>query len=312
MIDKRHSAANSAHLAISGATGLIGSAVARRLSASGEIVTIGRRDSDHLRADFSDPASVEQLNLQGIDTLIHCAGIVDEDFTNAARAFRQATEGMAALVARAKAARIRQFVYISTGHIYGPYVGRISEASPPNPLHNYAISHFASEQILRRAAGTEFRAAVLRPCAVFGIPPDVARFRRWALIPFGFPRSAVHEGVIALASRGIQRRNFVGTDDIADAISLWMGNEEKTPFTAINLVGKDSMTVFAFAELCGRIAEKVTGRACRITRPDGIDPPPDSFDYTTLDSRYAGEANLAATIERLMQLLNDSDMRRGQ
>src|ERR1700733_14277191 len=104
MTDVSYSARRPLRLAISGARGLIGSAVARKLSASYEVVTIGRHDNCDFRADLSDPASVSQLNLQGCGGVIHCAGVVDEDFANAERAFRQATQGMAALVERAKSA----------------------------------------------------------------------------------------------------------------------------------------------------------------------------------------------------------------
>ena len=293
-------------IALTGGTGLIGSAVRNLLSESHPVVTIGRRRGADLVADLSQPDAVAAMDLSGCEALVHCAGIVDEDFTNSERAFRQATQGMAALVARAKAAGIRRFVYVSSAHIYGRFTGVISEASTPNPLHDYAIAHFASEQILRRATTPDFQALVLRPCAVFGIPPELARFRRWALIPFGFPKAAVEDGVIALASRGLQRRNFVGTEDIAQQIKQWLCEKNENPFTALNCVGKESMTVLAFAEMCSQISEKVTGRKCRITRPDGDNPEPDSFEYTTSETARIGKTDLGATLEHLTRMLSGS------
>jgi len=253
--------------------------------------------------DLSEPDSIAALDLNGCEVLVHCAGIVDEDFSNTGRAFRQATQGMAALVARAKACGVKRFVYISSAHVYGPFQGRKTEASPPNPLSDYAIAHFASEQILRRATGPKFRAQVLRPCAVFGIPPDVTRFRRWALIPFGFPKSLVDDGVVKLKSSGLQHRNFVATDDIARAIGLWLDNANVAAFTLTNPVGKTSMTVYDFGLMCAEIAGRVTGRPCRVVRPDGAPGAPDDFDYATGDTRNTGDTDLAATIERLTELL---------
>jgi UDP-glucose 4-epimerase len=214
---------------------------------------------------------------------------------------------MATLVRKAKLAGVRRFVYISSAHVYGPFTGIIDENARPNPLHDYAIAHFASEQILRRATTADFAGAAIRPCAVFGVPADIARFRRWALIPFGFPRAAVREGVIALASRGLQRRNFVGTDDIAQAISIWLAQEQVNSFTGMNAVGQTSMTVLDFAEMCATSAERVTGRPCRVTRPEGVDPARDNFEYNTIDPRFVGKASLTEFIDRMCGLLNVAD-----
>lgn len=293
-------------VAIAGTSGLIGAAVARKLAGAGDILTIGRHTHCDFAADFGEPETVSKLDFAGVDTVVHCAGIVDEDFSDPGRAFRQATLGMSALVGRAKAAGVKRFVYISSAHVYGPFTGTISETSPLNPLHDYAIAHFASEQTLRRAVSDSFRGAVIRPNAVFGIPPDLARFRRWGLIPFSFPRSGVRDGLIKLASRGHNQRNFVGTDDIADVVALWLSDEAAPPFVAINPVGKANMTVFDFAERCAVIAEKVSGKRCRVERPEGAEPPPDTFRYTTSDPRYVGRTDLDATVERLMRLLTET------
>lgn len=289
-------------IALTGGSGLIGATVLQRLKMKYQVCTIGRRSTSDMVADFADPASISELDLNGYDTVVHCAGIVDEDFGNPERAFRQAILGMDAFVKCAKAAGVRRFVYISSAHIYGRFTGTIDETSRPNPLHDYAIAHFASEQILRRAVGGEFRGAVLRPCAVFGIPPDLASFRRWSLIPFDFPRAAILNGEIKLASSGIQRRNFVGSEDIAKVIELWL-EQDGDSFSEINPIGSQEMTVFEFAQLCAHQAEKLNGRACRIVRPEGTDMRPDSFHYTTTNSCYLGKTDLSLTLGIFMKLL---------
>ncbi len=255
-------------IALTGGFGLIGSAVRKHLSARNVVLTIGRRSDADLLVDLSEPEAIESLDLSGYDALVHCAGTVDEDFISGTdRAFRQATRGMAALVKRAEDCGLRRFAYISSAHIYGPFVGHLDESTYPNPLQDYAIAHFASEQILRRASDASFCGAVFRPCAVFGIPPDLKLFRRWRLIPFAFPREAMERGSITLASHGEQRRNFIGNADVAAAIGLWIQDEHAPPFTAVNLVGKESMTVYAFAQLCATVSEKLTGKPCVIVRP---------------------------------------------
>lgn len=294
-------------VAITGSTGLIGSAVYDRVSRVSDAVTLGRSAGSGQKVDLSDPASIRRLDLGGCEALIHCAGIVDEDFADPGRAFRQATEGMAALVAHAKAAKVSQFVYISSAHVYGALAGVIDENSPPNPLHDYAIAHFASEQVLRRATSSGLRGLVLRPCAVFGIPPDLARFRRWSLIPFDFPRSAIQKGKIALATHGRQSRNFVGTEDIADVIMKWLQCKDAAPaFLALNPIGKSTMSILAFAEMCAEIATRITGRPCVVTRPDVQVGQVDGFAYQSIHAWSGGHTELADSLEKLMRVLAES------
>jgi UDP-glucose 4-epimerase len=291
-------------VALTGSSGLIGSAIHARLAAAGEVRTIARREGGHYKADLSDPESVAKLDLKGCDALVHSAGVVDEDFVDdPQRAFRQAIQGMAALVKVARDSGVKRALYISSAHIYGPFAGHIDETSPPNPLHDYAIAHFASEQILRRSASEDFRTAVVRPNAVFGVPPDIARFRRWRLIPFSFPKTAVEERLITLGSHGEQRRNFVGTEDIAAAVATWLADSSAGRFQGINSVGKDSMTVYDFARLCASLSEKVTGKPCRVVRPAVDSPPKDDYDFTTRDPRFIGATDIAQTVERFMRLL---------
>jgi UDP-glucose 4-epimerase len=293
-------------VAITGTTGLIGSVAYRRIAALCSVLTIGRRTGCDRIIDLSDPANVRDMDLDGCDTLVHCAGVVDEDFADAGRAFRQATQGMAALVARAKAAGISRFVYISSAHVYGPFYGEIDENVPANPLHDYAIAHFASEQILRRATSPKFRGLAVRPCAVFGIPQEFVRFRRWSLIPFDFPKSAIECGTIALASHGMQKRNFVGTEDIASTIIHWLTNSsDSTAFRAVNPIGKQTMTVLGFAEMCAAVATEITGLACKVTRPDSSAGDANAFDYKSIYNWSRGQMELAQTVRQIMLLVKE-------
>jgi UDP-glucose 4-epimerase len=295
---------------LTGAGGLIGSAVHRALAGENEVRTAGRSTSADMRVDLSDPDSVRRVDFTRADALIHCAGVTDEEFSDPGRAFLKATLGMSALVERAKAAKVSKFVYISSAHVYGPLIGTLNELSPVNPLHDYAIAHYASEQILRRATGPGFAGAVLRPCAVFGIPLSLESFNRWSLIPFAFPRGAVRDSVIALASSGLQVRNFVGNEDVAQTVADWLTEPSSRPFTAINPVGKESMSVFAFANLCAQIGLEITGRDCAVTRPEGGNVAPPPFQYSTVDERYVGSANLRDCIRQLTAALNLLDERK--
>ncbi len=292
---------------LSGATGLIGQAVQARLSADHEVVTLGRGEGAGVRADLSDPAAVAALALPPVDAFVHCAGIVDEDFRDSPeRALRMAVFGAGAAVERAIAAGATRLVYISSAHAYGPMVGKVDEASPINPMSDYAISHFATEQVFARRASDSLSVLILRPCAVFGDLADAGRFRRWSLIPFSFPRDAILQSKIVIKSTGEQRRNFVGTQDIAHQIAHWLAALGPGR-TVRNAIGETSATVHEFAQMCAAVSERLTGQPCAIERVTPTGPTVgQDYDYRTLTPPAWPLQSLEAFAERLMSKLKEA------
>jgi UDP-glucose 4-epimerase len=257
-------------VAISGSTGLIGGAVYQQLRAKTEIVRLGRRAQCDLQVDFARPDTVAALDLGGCDAVVHCAGIVDEDFKiNPAAAYLQNTLGVSALAQRAAACGVRRFVYFSSSHVYGPLTGRVNEETPVNPLSDYAIAHYAAEQSLRRVAlDRGLHALSLRPNAVFGIPVEMSTFDRWGLIPFSFPLEAVYQGRIKLFTSGQQRRNFISATDLARQVEQFlMGEAEHPAFEILNPVGPATISVYEFAQLCAEKYRELTGTECGVERP---------------------------------------------
>jgi UDP-glucose 4-epimerase len=278
--------------AVLGAHGLLGSAIARHLNA----LALGRRAPADRIVDL---ASLK-FDLSGIDALIHAAGVIDEDFSDPLRALRHAIDGTNTLVATARADGVKRLCYISSAHIYGVLRGQIDETSPPDPRSDYAIAHFVTEQILRRAASDDFRVLIFRPCAVFGLPPE--NFRRWSLVPFDFPRQAVEKGRIELRSHGLQRRNFIGAGDVARVIEAWL-TRDVPAFERINPIGKRTGTILAFARTCAREYEALTGRPCPVIAPAADHVAPDDFVYATTQDQPAPADDLAVTMRALIASL---------
>ncbi len=147
---------------VTGATGKVGSRLAKRLAARG----------DDVRALVRDPARAAELGaagielavgdllaadslaaaVRGVDAVVHCAAF-----------FRGATPeqahevndlGSQRLAAAARAARVKRFVFTSTGLVYGPNGGRPArEDDPCNPVAAYPVSKLAAEKYLLAVEG---------------------------------------------------------------------------------------------------------------------------------------------------------------
>ena len=289
---------------VTGSAGLIGSAVHKKLSQEHEVITLGRRGNVDVLGDLAEPEKISKLHLPSIDALVHCAGVIDEDFVEDPHlAIKKAIFGADALVQCAVKAGATKLVYISSAHVYGPMCGSINERSLLNPIANYAIAHFATEQIFRRNAHAGISAVALRPCAVFGDLANLGTFRRWTLIPFSFPRDAVLNHNIIIRSTGEQLRNFVGSDDIAHCCSRWL-NQDSVGWMGLNPMGGATISVYEFAKVCAVLSEKITGKPCQITRnaPTGLDFGSD-YSYQSLSDITLGHQSLQDTLERLMQAL---------
>ena len=265
-------------IAIAGATGLIGSALAAQLRSAGHtLVTIGRGPGADIRVDLTTPAAdLRAESLRGCEAMVHAAGVTDEDFADRAAAFAKAETGAIALLRAADAAGIARRVYISSAHVYGPLEGCIDEARAPRPVSDYAKAHHATEQLFQASGAATL---IARPCAVYGWPPSLERFARWSLIPFDFPRQAL-AGRIVLKSPGLQRRNFVPADGIGTLVADWLGRAS-AGVTLANAPGVAEMPVYEFARLCAKIALEETGAPVAIERPEPSGAPTAPFEYRT-------------------------------
>jgi UDP-glucose 4-epimerase len=290
--------------ALTGAGGLIGHAIAEILTAAGhEIVRIGRRDDDDIFLNLATPSSLDENSLAGCNALVHAAGVTDEDFSDRDAAFRKAIHGASVLLAAAKAAGISRLVYVSSAHVYGPLEGRIDETHPVNPLSDYAIAHFVTEQLFRRASlHPSSSTLLLRPCAVFGLPPSLERFARWSLVPYDLPRQAL-SGRITLKSRGEQRRNFVSAECIAAFVAEWLTSPANGVSVA-NVPGRDEMSIYDFALLCAKICKEEVEMSPPIERPDSSNSGPHQpLEYRSYRKSYIAGPNLEDHARLLIRIL---------
>lgn len=164
-------------VAVTGATGFLGSHVCDALLASGHRVRAAHRRSSDLRwlqgkpielvcTDLADPVALDAL-LRGCDGLIHGAGVVMADADTYARVNVEGTRLVLEAAARADA--LRSFVFISSLAAGGSGTLRQprDETMPDAPISDYGRSKCAAEAEIS-GRSWPFRTVSLRPPALYG------------------------------------------------------------------------------------------------------------------------------------------------
>ncbi len=162
-------------VAVTGASGFIGSALLDKLLARGDTVrvltrqTIGQWPQGiavHV-ADLTDPAALPALAAfcDGADVLFHCAG----DYRDESRMAALHVIGTHRLLQAARG-RVGHWVQLSSVGAYGPHRdGIVTEDSPLAPVGPYETTKTESDRlVLAEVAAGRMAATLLRPSTVFG------------------------------------------------------------------------------------------------------------------------------------------------
>lgn len=163
------------NILISGATGKVGSRLAKRLARRGHHIRALVRDSSRAAAllgneielvegDLLNPASLV-LAVQGIDAVVHCAALFRGATPEQAHAVNE--RGTQHLANAARHANVERFIFLSTGLTYGPSSVRLArEDDACNPVDAYPLSKLAAEKMLLEFEGLDMR--VVRLPFVYG------------------------------------------------------------------------------------------------------------------------------------------------
>jgi UDP-glucose 4-epimerase len=163
------------NILVTGATGKVGSRLAKRLAQRG----------DHVRALVRDPARAAGLReagvelavgdlldvaslgpaARGVDAVVHCAAFFRGATAEQAHAVNDV--GTQHLASAARGASVKRFIFTSTGLVYGSNGGRRArEDDVCAPTAAYPVSKLAAERFLFAIEGLDVR--VLRLPFVYG------------------------------------------------------------------------------------------------------------------------------------------------
>lgn len=211
------------NILVTGATGFIGAVLVDNLKNRDDTVRIllrpesdaGRAASmqvDIIRGRYDDPASLQKA-VQGIDTIIHLAGVTkavhEKEYyegnvlpvKNLLQAVSEANPGL------------HRFVFVSSLAAAGPAGNPdpgAEEKDVPKPVSSYGKSKLEAEHVCL-SFQNELPVTIVRPPAVYGPgDKDVLQFLR--LLKKGL--------ILAAGDAGIQRLSLVHVDDLVRGIVM--------------------------------------------------------------------------------------------
>ncbi|MEO4000986.1 NAD-dependent epimerase/dehydratase family protein [Mesorhizobium sp. CAU 1732] len=167
---------------VTGAYGFIGSAVTRRLTDAGWTVKAATRDPGRHPSTLSAPVRLPDLEadpvawdalLDGVDHVVHCAGIAQASDALSDADYRAANVDLTETLAKAALRRSKgRFIFLSSIRaVTGPVApGVIDDTTPPAPSDAYGRSKLEAERALRAmfAGDDAKRLVIFQPVPVYG------------------------------------------------------------------------------------------------------------------------------------------------
>ncbi|MBV6632392.1 MAG: NAD-dependent epimerase/dehydratase family protein [Alphaproteobacteria bacterium] len=215
---------------------------------------------DPLSADISlakDIRTVEAGDLEGIDTVIHLAGLSNDPLgdLDAHTTLDINHKASVRLAELAKTAGVSRFVFASSCSVYGAAGEEwIDEGSALNPVTPYGQSKILSERDIAPLADDDFCPVFLRFATVYGASPML----RFDLVVNNLMAYTVANKQVFLKSDGQSWRPLVHVADVAQSIIAAAAAPAMDVTGQVFNIGRTDQN-FRVVEIAERIAAAVPG-----------------------------------------------------
>lgn len=249
-------------IAITGATGFLGGAAARRFLRQGHILLAQGRDRGALSALEAMGALTVAADLGTDDDAasfrVACERFAPDALVHSAaksapfgrlRDFEAANvSGTQAVLDAARASGTKRLIHISTPSLYcaGEVLHLVREDSPlpPRSINHYAATKRTAEDLVRRAPDA-LETLILRPRALFG-PGDTALFPRLL--------RALEDGRLPVIGDGASRIDLTYIDNATQAIELALFADEAAVGGTFNVTNGEPVALWPLIrELCAEL-----------------------------------------------------------
>jgi nucleoside-diphosphate-sugar epimerase len=203
---------------VTGASGFLGGHVAEALSARGDQVralvrtTSNRKHVEKLAHVELFEGSIDQVDrvteaVDGVDAVVHCAGIVKARSTDEFFAVNVGGTSNLVEAARRRGKSLKRFVHVSSLEACGPSAeGQPVPVDQENPVTSYGRSKLAAEKVVL-SARIDMPVVILRPAAIYG-PRDVEILDAF---------KSIQRGLFPVINGGRSKTIWVYATDCADA-----------------------------------------------------------------------------------------------
>jgi len=267
---------------LTGASGFVGRALSKRLSADGVAIRSAVRTARGLSGDVAlipavGPGTDWSDAVSGVRVVVHLAArvhVMRDTARDPLREFREVnTEGTARLAEQAAEAGVRRFVYLSTIKVNGEYTEEkpFDEHGSAHPGDAYAVSKWEAEQRLQEIGSrTGLEIVIVRPPLVYGpgVKGNLLKMLRW--IDGGWPLPFANVA---------NRRSLVSLSNLGDFVVRCIDDPRAAGETFLIADGEDVTT-----------AELVCGLAAGMRRRPRLVPVPRSLLHHAL--RLSGREGL--------------------
>lgn len=244
-----------ADVAVTGATGFIGSSVVRLLLDQKRSVralvepgagtkNLDGLDVERVTVDVCDTKAMQKA-LSGCETLYHLAAIYRTWLPDRELIYRVNVEGTVATLLAAQNAKVRRTVYTSSIAAIGLLEGQLADETTPFNLfdvaNDYILTKWQSERVAMRFAESGMNLTVVNPAFPFG-PRDIAPT----------PTGKIILGVLKGEVPGV----FPGgicTIDVEDCAMGHLLAEEKGKVGERYILGNENVTLKAFFQLVAKV-----------------------------------------------------------
>lgn len=258
-------------VALTGASGFIGSYTARSLKSRGHAVRAlvrasSKRDhiadsvSQFVEGDQADPAIMRQLVADGVEAVIHNAVDWDARSRSNEENFRHNLLASLQLLEFARIAGVKQFIFVSSVAAYHEILQDrpLDENHPTWPSGMYGAYKAAVEPHLKAYHYSYgMNTSAWRPAAVYGIDPKLTRSQWYNLI------DSARRGERISNDRG---GKITHVQDVADALALAVG-DDSTAGQLYNLVDG-----YIYWQVAAELAKEISGSNAVIEDRKGKGP----------------------------------------
>ncbi|UPT76848.1 NAD(P)-dependent oxidoreductase [Sulfurovum sp. XGS-02] len=188
--------------------------------------------------------------ISNIDILIHTAGILNRK--DPIKLFQINVDGTRQLLEKAKEAKVKRFIYMSSQSVYGTKGTSLwHEEMPAHPEVLYAESKYAGELLCMKEAFSTLQTVILRVARVYGD----GLFTYQGILPHYYAGCVAKKEPIPIFTYNKNSVNYIHISDLTEAISKVISTLKLPNKLLLNIGGDRAYTNLELGHICQNVAE---------------------------------------------------------